>query len=322
MNPQSYKQPASIKTSLHPRNKHRERYDFKLLIKGFPALEPYVKLNSYNDESIDFFNPSAVKALNKALLKVYYGIDYWDIPENYLCPPIPGRADYIHYMADVLGESNNGIIPKGKKIKCLDIGVGANCVYPIIGNREYGWQFVGSDIDKVSVASATKIVEMNSALNGQIEIRLQTNAKDIFKGIIQKDEQFDMVICNPPFHASAAEAQASSLRKLRNLKQNKVMKPTLNFGGSSHELWVKGGELNFVRIMIEESKKFKANCLWFSCLISKQSNLENVYKKLKEVSVEEIKTISMGQGNKISRVLVWSFFTPEQQKEWNQKRTE
>jgi 23S rRNA (adenine1618-N6)-methyltransferase len=37
---------------------------------------------------------------------------------TYLCP-IPGRADYIHYIADLLAESNNGIIPKGHGIQGL-----------------------------------------------------------------------------------------------------------------------------------------------------------------------------------------------------------
>ena len=158
------------KSKLHPRNKHRERYDFKLLINSCPELAQYVRLNAYDDESIDFFNPDAVKMLNKALLKQSYGIDYWDIPQNYLCPPIPGRADYIHHIADLLANNNKGIIPKGNKIKCIDIGVGANCVYPIIGNKDYGWSFVGSDIDKVSIASANNIIDKNPYLKDNIEI--------------------------------------------------------------------------------------------------------------------------------------------------------
>lgn len=83
------------KYSLHPRNKHRERYDFKILADKSPDLTRFVKLNPYGDESIDFFIPEAVKMLNKSLLKQYYGIGNWDIPAGYLCPPIPGRADYI-----------------------------------------------------------------------------------------------------------------------------------------------------------------------------------------------------------------------------------
>jgi 23S rRNA (adenine1618-N6)-methyltransferase len=295
------------KLELHPRNKHRERYDFKGLVSTYPALGKYVKLNDYQDESIDFFNPEAVKALNAALLKLHYGINHWDIPPNYLCPPIPGRADYIHYVADLLAENqpkNN--IPTGNKIKCLDIGVGANCIYPLIGNKEYGWSFVGSDIDAVSIASAKKTIELNH-LQKLIELRLQPNPNDIFHGIIQPNDIFELTICNPPFHTSAAEAQAGSVRKINNLKNKKIGRPILNFGGKSNELWCEGGEEKFIQRMILQSKEFAHSCLWFTTLVSKESNLKNAYKTLKKVAAVEVKTIPMGQGNKISRIIAWRF---------------
>ncbi len=308
------------KNSLHPRNKHRERYDFKLLTASCPELGKFVKLNDYNDESIDFFNPEAVKTLNKALLKHYYDIVYWDIPNNYLCPPIPGRADYIHHMADLLASNNSvsqgGKIPTGYNIKCLDIGVGANCVYPIIGNKEYGWSFIGADIDPIAIESARKIVELNPFLKGKIEFRLQHNPGDIFQGIIQKNELFDLTICNPPFHSSLAEAQSGTVRKLTNLKGKRITKPILNFGGQNNELWCEGGEERFVGDMIYQSKQFFASCLWFSTLVSKQSNLKSAYKALEDVKVEEIKTIPMSQGNKTSRIVAWTFFTKKQQNKW------
>ena len=40
--------------------------------------------------------------LNRAILMHHYGVKSWDIPAGYLCPPIPGRADYIHSVADLL----------------------------------------------------------------------------------------------------------------------------------------------------------------------------------------------------------------------------
>jgi len=144
------------KLSLHPRNRHRERYDFKLLIDSCPELAPHVRMNPYSDESVDFFNPEAVKELNRALLNHYYDIEYWDIPPDYLCPPIPGRADYIHHIAELLGSCNRGKIPTGNQIRCLDVGAGANCIYPIIGNKEYGWSFVGSEIDPVAMESSRR----------------------------------------------------------------------------------------------------------------------------------------------------------------------
>ncbi len=305
-----------IKAKLHPRNKHRERYDFQQLIDSCPELAPFVKLNDYGDESVDFFNSAAVKMLNKTLLIHYYGIENWDIPQNYLCPPIPGRADYIHHIADLLSTKNKGKIPTDNQIKCLDIGVGASCVYPIIGVKEYGWSFVGTEIDPIAIESANKIIKSNSSLKGKIEIRLQGNPKDIFNGIIQKGERFDLSLCNPPFHASLVDAQSQTLRKLSNLKQKKITNPTLNFGGKNHELWTEGGEKGFVQNMIQQSKQFATSCFWFSTLISKQSNLNSIYKVLKKAEAVEVKTIPMGQGNKTSRIVAWTFLTKEEQNKW------
>jgi 23S rRNA (adenine1618-N6)-methyltransferase len=305
------------KSELHPRNKHKNRYDFQSLINSCVDLKPYVHLNKFGDESIDFANADAVKMLNKALLKHFYTITDWNIPDGYLCPPIPGRADYIHYVADVLAINNKGIVPTGKNIKCLDIGVGANCVYPIIGNSEYGWCFVGADIDEFAIESASKWIEKNATLKDGIELRLQLHPKNIFKGIIKENERFDVTICNPPFHLSLAEAQAGTLRKLNNLNHKKAEKATLNFGGKNNELWCDGGEIKFIQNMIAESKIFANNCCWFSTLVSKESNLKGIYAALKQVKATAIKTIPMATGNKISRIVVWTFLTKEKQQIWH-----
>lgn len=308
------------KSELHPRNKHRERYDFKLLTESCPELKPFVKINAYNDASIDFANPDAVKVLNKALLKHFYNIENWSIPINYLCPPIPGRADYIHYVADLLLNKNNGRMPNGNTIRCLDIGVGANAVYPIIGIKEYDWTFAGTDIDNNSIESVKKIITANSFLKDKLELRLQTNPTNIFTGIIKENEHFDITICNPPFHASLAEAQAGTLRKLNNLHLKKTNKITLNFGGKSNELWCKGGEAAFIQNMILQSKQFSNSCFWFSTLVSKQSNLKNIYVALKKTEAAEVKTIQMAQGNKVSRIVAWTFLNHEKQKKWMHER--
>lgn len=308
------------KPGLHPRNRHRARYDFEQLVESCPALKPFVQVNAYGDASVDFFDPKAVKMLNKALLAHFYGIQNWDIPPNYLCPPIPGRADYIHHAADLLATANQGQVPTGSRITCLDVGVGASCVYPIIGNKEYGWPFIGADIDPVSIASSNKIIEGNSALKGNVELRLQKSPRDIFRGIIKSEERIDLTVCNPPFHASLAEAQAESIRKLTNLKQQKVIKPTLNFGGQKAELWCEGGEKRFVTDMVYQSRLFATSCFWFTTLVSKQTNLRSMYQALKQAKALEVKTIPMSQGNKTSRIVAWTFLSQEQQQTWIKAR--
>lgn len=309
----SIKKSHSEKTELHPRNKHRSRYDFKTLIKVLPSLTTFVKQNQYSDDSIDFFDPKAVKALNKALLIHDYKLEYWDVPKDYLCPPIPGRADYIHYIADLLTSSG---IKKGNKITCLDIGVGANCIYPIIGRQEYDWTFIGSDIDPIAVASAKNIVDGNDCLTGKVEIRLQKDATQLFKNILKENEFVDVTICNPPFHVSAAEAYAGSIRKLENLKQKNVGKPVLNFAGKPHELWCNGGEERFVRNMAFQSKEFEKNCLWFTSIVAKQAHLKRIYNAIEKVEAAEMKTITMGQGNKVSRIVAWTFMDKKEREGW------
>jgi len=307
------------KSKLHPRNKHQDRYNFEELITTCPDLKAFVSINKFNIETIDFTNPKAVKTLNRSLLKHFYRIDHWDIPENYLCPPIPGRADYIHNLADILASSNGGVIPQGKAIRVLDIGVGANCIYPLIGHREYGWQFIGTDIDPVALKVAKQILSSN-ALTDSIDCRQQTDPSSIFKNILKPNEIVDITMCNPPFHSSAAEAQSGTERKWKNLKQKQSSKPLLNFGGQHAELWCKGGEVAFIRKMIEESALISKSSLWFTSLVSKSENLPTVYTALKKVEAVSIRTINMSQGNKTSRLVAWSFLNETQHIQWSLNR--
>lgn len=290
------------KKELHPKNKHRNGYDLDGLIKSYPAFEQYVILNKFNNRSIDFANPDAVKALNKALLIHHYNIKGWDIPTNYLCPPIPGRVDYIHYLADLLDGK------KGPEVRGLDIGTGANCIYPLLGHAEYGWLFTASDVNPKAIENAQKVVK-NAGFHNSICIKQQQSTGAIFDGIIDKDDCYHFTMCNPPFHSSKKEANKDTLRKWRNLgkKQDKGTRPKLNFGGQNAELWCDGGEIGFVQQMILESRKYAKNCLWFTTLISKKDNLPKVYKTLKKAKATQVKTIDMAQGQKTSRIIAWSF---------------
>lgn len=304
------------KTTLHPRNQHRFRYDFEKLIYNYPLLKNYIFTNEHSIETIDFSNPDAVKALNKAILLSDYGVEYWDIPKGYLCPPIPGRADYIHYIADLLANSNNGIIPEGEGVISLDVGIGSNCIYPIIGNHEYDWSFVGTDIDENALQNCKKIIGNNPKLVDVISLQLQVEPRFIFKNIILPEDKFAFTICNPPFHNSQEDATKSALRKVNNLEETKSVKPTLNFGGKNTELWCSGGEIGFITQMIYESVKYPLQVFWFTTLVSKKDNLKSIYKTLNKVGAVEIKTIDMEQGQKISRFVAWTFLSEKQQKDW------
>lgn len=284
---------------MHPRNRHQERYDLNELSRALPELLPFIKINEYKDQTIDFSDNRAVKALNKAILKSFYNINFWDIPETNLCPPIPGRADYIHTVADLFKEKQN--------LRVLDIGTGANTIYPLLGYREYNWTFVGSDVDIKSLTNAESIVKANS-LQDQISFRHQKNPEHIFKSIIQDGEYFDLTICNPPFHESQEEASRGTSRKWKNLGK-KPKDSALNFGGQGSELWCPGGEKAFILKMIEESFIYQAQVGFFSTLVSREANLPVLIKTLKGAAAE-VQILEMSQGQKKSRVLSWTFKNP------------
>ncbi|NRB39238.1 MAG: 23S rRNA (adenine(1618)-N(6))-methyltransferase RlmF [Pseudomonadales bacterium] len=306
---------------MHPRNPHAGRYDLQRLSTVCPELKPHIRSNPKGDATIDFSDEQAVICLNQALLADVYQVHHWQIPAGYLCPPIPGRADYIHYLADLLAQKNAGEIPKGSKIKVLDIGTGANCIYPIIGSQAYGWQFSASELDPLSVKTARIIVESNACLNKKIKLISQKNAQSIFHGIIKPEDSFALTMCNPPFHASEAEATQGSQRKWRNLAQNKAQRnsasasikssrplPTKrNFGGQKAELWCEGGELAFLKRMITESKDYANQVGWFTSLVSKKENIRPLKKLLLQCSAQKIEVVKMSQGQKISRFIAWHF---------------
>lgn len=289
---------TDTKSGLHPRNRFRTRYDFPQLVAGTPGLADFVKPNAHGDDSIDYADPQAVKALNQALLRQAYGLQHWDIPPGCLCPPIPGRSDYVHHLADLIS------LRRGPEVRVLDVGTGANCIYPLIGVSEYGWSFVGAELDPAAWRWAKKLVAVNFAIAKLVECRLQKSAMQCFQGIIQPGERFELTMCNPPFHASAAEAAAGAKRKQRNLG---IRREALNFGGRAGELWCEGGELAFIRRMIEESASFAMNCGWFTTLVSKSEHLPRLEKALRQVKAAEVRIIDMAQGQKKSRILAWTF---------------
>jgi len=312
---------TTSKPTLHPRNRHQGRYDFPQLIKSSPQLGQFMITNPHGKPSIDFANPDAVRVFNRALLKAQYGIQHWDIPADYLCPPIPGRADYIHVLADLLAEENGGEPPRGAQVQALDIGVGANCIYPLLGNSDYRWRFLGSDIDATALAAAGAIVQANG-LGKAISLRQQGNRKHILLGLLKSDERFDLTLCNPPFHASREEATRGSQRKWRALGKAdpKRKLPVLNFGGQNNELWCEGGEIRFVSQLVAESVSLGQQVLWFTSLVSKASNLPGIQAALKKAGAAEQRVVEMGQGQKQSRMIAWTFQDAAARQAWRQQR--
>lgn len=279
---------------MHPKNIFSKDYDFPKLIKLVPALKEHVFRNEFERDTIKFSDNKAVKLLNQALLKSHYNID-WDLPAKSLCPPIPSRLDYLLYASDLIGKD---------KARVLDIGTGANLIYPILAQGHLNWQCVGTDSDVPALKHAQGLIAKNESLSN-IELRIQKNPAKILQGVITKDENFDLLICNPPFYKSAEEADQTNRRKVRNLKLEET--ETRNFGGEPNELWCPGGEKAFIDKLAFESKFHGRQVRWFTSLVSKKDNVYAITKSIKKAKPTDFKVITMKQGQKISRFVAWTF---------------
>jgi 23S rRNA (adenine1618-N6)-methyltransferase len=169
---------------------------------------------------------------------------------------------------------------------------------------------VASDIDPLSIKSANQIIAADCKLKNNINCRLQQNSQAIFEGIIKVNEFYHLTMCNPPFHKSLLQAEQGSVKKWKNLNSDQftqTKKVNLNFGGQKAELFCQGGELKFIQSMIKESKVYKQQVLWFTCLVSKGEHLKKLKFNLKKSGATHVKVVKMNQGQKISRFIAWSF---------------
>ena len=315
------KNPAETKVKLHPRNKNNKVYDLKALAREHPPLASYIIIGKHGLPTIKFSNPKAVLELNKALLISHYNISGWSVPEGYLCPPIPGRADYMHHIADILSTANNNKVPKGSHINAFDLGVGANCVYPLIGQTEYNWSFVATDFDKVALKNAKTILKKNPHVEPSISLRQQPNREHFFKSVVKENEYFDVMVCNPPFYSNTEEANQASRRKITKLSKGKITgNSKRNFAGQKHELCYQGGESTFISKLIKESKIYAKQFYIFSTLVSQSKHLPKLLQQLESADVA-LKTVTpMAQGQKSSRILSWSFLNEKQRGIWVKAR--
>ena len=290
---------------MYAQNPYSSRYDLKRLTKHYHALEKFIVLNPSGEETIDFSSSEAVFALNKSMLLADFKLGDYELPSGYLIPPVPGRLDYLLHVRDFLTEKFN--VSENSQLNGLDMGSGANGIYCILGAQHFNWKMVGSETDAKAVEIANANIQKTKGLNDKIEIRHQQDKGSLFKNTIQANEQFDFVVCNPPFHSSKEEALKGSLRKVKNLGGYAAKeKFLLNFEGQANELWCNGGEVLFIKRLIKESVGFKNQVKVFSTLVAKSESVAAIKKQLSKVKAN-FEVIPMALGNKKGRYLMWWF---------------
>ncbi|KAK9129488.1 hypothetical protein Sjap_009975 [Stephania japonica] len=254
--------------TIHPRNRYSEKPpDFRVLASIYPSFEHFVFYSNDGRPRIDWTDFNATRELTRVLLHHDHGLQWW-IPDGQLCPTVPNRLNYIHWIEDLLASN---VVPKcnggGDKVRGFDIGTGVNCIYPLLGSSLLGWSFVGSDVTDVAVEWAERNVGSNPHLSDLIEIRRAGSAciscsadgksssggRDseskngyygplVLDGVVKDGEHFDFCMCNPPFFENMDEAG---------------LNPKTSCGGTSEEMVCPGGEKAFITRIIEDSVVLK-----------------------------------------------------------------
>ncbi|KAL4428378.1 hypothetical protein ABPG75_002467 [Micractinium tetrahymenae] len=115
--------------------------------------------------SLDFTSPAACRELTRVLFRHDFGLEWW-VPLGQLVPPVTNRANYLHWLEDLLSLS----APKGP-VAGLDIGCGANLIYCLLGAALCGWRMVGADVTPAALAWAARNLGANPQLAGLVEVR-------------------------------------------------------------------------------------------------------------------------------------------------------
>jgi 23S rRNA (adenine1618-N6)-methyltransferase len=271
---------------MHPENKYyNNKPNFKLLAKKHPEFSKFVYKNKFNSYSINWKNKDAVKELCKTLLKEDFKIEYWDIPDGYLIPTITSRLNYLYWIKDLLQDS--------KRFDGIDIGTGANLIYPLLGNKIFKSKFVATDINEDSLKIAKEIITRN-CLDNEIKLVLQKNEENIFEGVISENDQFGFSMCNPPYFVIEEDVKQEN--------------PNTDCQYNEKEVYCRGGEYRFINNMIRESKVYKYNIIWFTTLVGKKKNYDLLLKLIKsDREIEDVRCTTFYQGKLARWGLAWTY---------------
>ena len=265
--------------------------DFLILIKEFPELKKYIIKHDEKIEefSFDWSNNDLSLLMTKSILNYYFNIKYYDIPKGFLIPPVPSRLNYLNLINELIKDIEK------ENIIGVDIGTGANIIYPILGNSIYNWKFICSEINNESYNNAKLILQKNN-LEENINLIKQENKNNIFVSIINQENKYTFSMCNPPYYDYEQEIKI----------EDKKRDTEYNFD----EVYYEKGELGFFERYFEESICYKKNIFLFTILIGKKSNSEIIYDKINSynniIKLCDIKKIMTG--NNVRYIIYWSFY--------------
>ncbi|XP_063383902.1 U6 small nuclear RNA (adenine-(43)-N(6))-methyltransferase [Cydia fagiglandana] len=277
---------------MHPRNIYKNPPDFAKLSKDFPEFANISKRDVSGKVTIDFKDPHALRVLTRCLLKSDFNLDV-KIPEDRLVPTLPLRLNYLLWIEDLMKA-----IKRTEHVKGLDIGTGACAIYPLLATAKNKWTMLGTENDEESLVKALENVQNNNLQDFiQLKLNKTTSIIDYLFGE-ESGPEFDFSMCNPPFY--------SNIQELMESRSTARPPPKNGFTGSPHELITEGGELEFCRKMIQESKSHKNKVILFTTMVGHKFTLNELSEDLKADGIKYTST-EFCQGRVTRWGLAWTY---------------
>ncbi|KAL5110811.1 RNA N6-adenosine-methyltransferase METTL16 [Taenia crassiceps] len=186
----------------------------------------------------------------------------------------------------------------------LDIGVGSCCIYPIIGAKKNGWNFIGSECDMRNYNHSLETVQKNGLNVLRVTNDTSCPLKQVFEeysanlGIDVAQIKVDVVMANPPFFEDVADSiGADSTRSLSRAP------PKSASSAARQESQTVGGEVGFAKRLAEDSLSYKTNVGVFTLMLGKKRSVPAVRLIMKELNIMQTSVYEMCQG----RVMRWGF---------------
>lgn len=282
---------------MHPRNLYKDKApNFRALAEKYPEFANCVFKDLKGKCHLDYKSPTSLRQLAIALLKEDFDLEV-EMPLNRLIPTIPLRLNYILWIEDILKELSD---VKGKGI---DIGTGATCVYPLLGCKKNGWEFLASEVDETNFTIAEKNIQRNK-MQEKIKVKKVSGKTALLELLEGNAGQFDFCMCNPPFFADHMEAQA-----ITSSRSDDRAEPSSINTASVGESITEGGEAEFIKKIIVESVDFQGKIKIFTSMIGKKTNIPLVKKELRDHKIPNYQTTEFCQGKTMRWGIAWTFDT-------------
>jgi 23S rRNA A1618 N6-methylase RlmF len=295
---------SQFNARMHPRNPYSVPIDIAQLAGQFPDLYDHVISRSSNGRVVyDWHAPGATYAVTRALLKRDFDLD-WQQPLEHLCPPVPGRLNYLLWVEDLVLQD---AAAAAEGVCVADIGTGASAIFPLLGARRFGWSFLALDSNEEALGHARSNVERNGLQH--LISALHVPHDGSIAHALSSHPSITHTMCNPPFFASASSDAWRLRAAAAGAGGGKVACAAVE-----RELFTEGGEVAFMTKIIQEcaASPCRGRIKWFTCMVGIKADLAALKSACSAAGAVQVRSTTFYQGQTLRWGLAWTFVREQQ----------